>query len=87
MSNKHHTPHRLHNLTVGGGSRLVSTERLLPGRLAVAAEVLELETSDRQPDDGSLVELARDGARKRQHLRQLVELIVLLASSRARRVT
>lgn len=40
----------------------------------------EPEVSDRQPDDGGLVQLRRDGVGKREHLGQLVELVVLLAA-------
>ena len=52
----------------------------------MAAEVPQFEVADGQSDDGGLVQLARDGAGQRQHLRQLVEFIILLAAPRPRRV-
>ena len=44
----------------------------------MGAEFADLEEADGEPDDGSLVQLRGDGTRQRQHLGQLVELVVLL---------
>lgn len=52
----------------------------------MAGEVAQLEVADREADDGRLVELAGDGGRQRQQLGQLVELVVLFAAARSRRV-
>ena len=58
----------------------------VPRRLAVAGKVFQLQIGNGEPDDGGLVQLRRDGGRQRQHLGQFVELVVLLAAPRARRV-
>ena len=57
-----------------------------PGWVPLGAELADLEEADGEPDDGGLVQLGRDGARQRQHLGQLVEFVVLLASPGPRRV-
>lgn len=45
-----------------------------------------MQVADGQPDDRSLVQLARDGPRQRQHLSQLEELEVLLPPPRTSRI-
>ena len=75
------------DVTFSGGSGLGAGAGVaLPRRIAVAREVAQFEVADGQPDDGSLVQLAGDGGRQRQQLGQLVELVVLLAAPRPRRV-
>lgn len=53
----------------------------------MTGKVTQLEVADRQPYDGRLVQLARNGRRKRKQFRQLVELVVFLPASRASSVT
>lgn len=52
----------------------------------MAREVAQLEVGYGQPDDRGFVELGGYRSRQGQHLRQLVELEVLLAAARPRRV-
>ncbi len=52
----------------------------------MSGEVPQLQVRDGQSDDGRLVQLRRDGPRKWKHLRQLVELEVLLTATRSRGV-
>ncbi len=57
-----------------------------PRRVPVDGELAKLEVGDGEADDGSLVQLRRDGTGQRQHLGQLVELPVLLPAPVPRRV-
>lgn len=57
-----------------------------PLRIAVSAEVTQLQVADGQPNDGRLIQLASDGGRQGQHFRQLVEFVVFFAASGARRI-
>lgn len=68
----------------GVGGRAFDAQ--VPGRVPLVGEVSHLQVADGQANDGCLVQLAGDGARQGQHLRQLVELKVLLPPPRARRV-
>jgi hypothetical protein len=52
----------------------------------MATEILEFEEADCQSDDGRFVQLRGDGAGEGQHFGQLVELVVLFASPRPRRI-
>ena len=52
----------------------------------MATEILQLQIRDRQPNNRRLVQLASDGARKWKHLGQFVELVVLFAATRSRRI-
>lgn len=53
----------------------------------MSGEVTQLEVADRQPNDGGLVQLGRDGRRKRKHLGKLIKLEILLSSPRPRSVS
>lgn len=55
----------------------------VPGGIPLIGKVSHFKIADGEADDGGLVELAGDGAWERQELRQLVELKVLLSTTRA----
>ena len=55
----------------------------VPWWVPLVGKVPHLKVADGEADDGSLVQLAGDGAGQGQHLSQLVELKVLLPSPRA----
>jgi len=57
-----------------------------PWRIAVSGEVPQLQVADGQSYDGGLVQLAGDGCRQWEHLGQLVEFVVLLPTTRSRRI-
>lgn len=50
----------------GVGGRALNAQ--VPGRVSLVGEVPHLQVADGEPDDGGLVQLARDGTRQRQHL-------------------
>lgn len=52
----------------------------------MSGKVPQLQIADGQSNDGRLVQLTGDGCRQWQHLGQLVELVVLLAATRSRRI-
>lgn len=53
----------------------------VPWRIAVLCEVAQFQVADCESDDGSLVQLTRDGGGKRKHLGEFIELVVLLAAT------
>lgn len=55
-----------------------------PGRITLAGKVSHVQVTDRQSNDGGLVQLAGDGSRQREHLGQLEKLKVLFPASRTR---
>ena len=73
-------------LTFDGGVGWWAFYAQVPWRVPLVGEVPHLQVADGEADDGSLVQLAGDGAGQGQHLGQLIELKVLLPSPRASRI-